>query len=417
MNASSAQRRPTISPEETPNEAVSRFAQGASGPPLTVLLIGDYAHANGGQAKVMLDSAIGLKRAGARPIVFAAVGPVDPRLAQEGVETICLDLPDMQSRASKAKAMLQGLWNFEAAKGLETVLRTLPDENAVVHLHGYAKALSASIKTAIAARGLPAAFTLHDYFLMCPNGGFYNYQAEHVCTLKPMSAQCVSSHCDMRSYGRKLWRVGRQFIAERGEPLSGVFSDLILVTRFQREAVGPLLPKARQHILSNPIDVADFGPRQGAGGGGFMFVGRLSPEKGPLLFAEAARRAGAAATFIGDGPLRDELAAKYPEARLLGWKPPHALHALLRDARALVFPSVWYEAQGLAVLEAKALGSAIETAKYLVQHIDELPGIHLSGYLGKSHQVGKDDADFGNVICDHFRRVLQSFRNRFWQDV
>jgi len=322
---------------------------------MTVLLIGDYAYANGGQAKAMLDSALGLKRAGARPIVFAAVGAPDPRLAAAGVETICLDLPDMLSHTSKAAAMAQGLWNFKARKALSDVLKKLPDDNAVVHLHGYAKALSASVKAAIAARGLPAAFTLHDYFLICPNGGLYNYQSAEICSLTPLSRACISCHCDMRSYGRKLWRVGRQMIAERAPALSDLFSDLILVTRFQREVVGPLLPKARQHILSNPIDVPNLGPRDAAGEG-FVFLGRLSPEKGPLIFAEAAKRAGVTATFVGDGPLRDEIAVKYPDANLLGWCAPDVAQEILRKARALVFPSVWYEAQGLAVLEAKALG-------------------------------------------------------------
>jgi glycosyltransferase involved in cell wall biosynthesis len=325
------------------------------GEPITALLIGDYAYANGGQAKAMLDSALGLKRAGARPIVFAAVGPPDPRLAALGVETVCLDLPDMLSQKSKAAAMVQGLWNFRARKALAEVLDRLPDQNTVVHLHGYAKALSASIKAAIAARGLPTAFTLHDYFLICPTGGLYNYQTREICRLTPLSQACVSCHCDMRSYGRKLWRVGRQMIAEREPALSGLFTDLILVTRFQREVVGSLLPKARQHILSNPIDLPNLGPREAAGEG-FVFLGRLSPEKGPLIFAEAAKRAGVTATFIGDGPLREEIAAKYPDAKLLGWKSPELAQQIVREARALVFPSVWYEAQGLAVLEAKALG-------------------------------------------------------------
>ncbi len=352
MASPAALRKPTRPLNERRFDPMRR---GSGGEPITVLLIGDYAYANGGQAKAMLDSALGLKRAGARPIVFAAVGPPDLRLAAAGVETICLYLPDMLSYKSKAAAMVHGLWNFKARKALAEVLKRLPDENAVIHLHSYAKALSASIKAAIAARGLPAAFTLHDYFLICPNGRLYNHQTQQICDLTPLSRSCVSCHCDMRSYSRKLWRVGRQLIAERAPALSGLFSDVILVTRFQREVVGPLLPKARQHILSNPIDVSDLGPRAVAGEG-FVFLGRLSPEKGPLIFAEAAKRAGASATFIGDGPLRDEIAAKYPDAKLLGWKPPDAAQRILREARALVFPSVWYEAQGLAVLEAKALG-------------------------------------------------------------
>ena len=337
------------------NESRPDRRSGRGEAPLTIALIGDYAYANGGEAKAMLDAAIGLKRAGARPIVFAAIGPPDPRLAAAGVETICLDQPDAPSHGSKAAAIVQGLWNFRAAKALREFLATLPEDNAVLHLHGYAQALSSSVKTAIASRGLPAAFTMHDYFLICPTGGLYNYQTREICRVAPLSRACVSCHCDMRSYGHKLWQVGRHLVAESRPAMSSVFSDIVLATRFQREAVGALLSKARQHILYNPIDVPDFGPRLTTGEG-FVFRGRLSPEKGPLVFAEAAKRAGVAATFIGDGPLQREIAARYPDARLVGRKNPEIAQAIVRDARALVFPSLWYETQGSAVQEAKALG-------------------------------------------------------------
>jgi glycosyltransferase involved in cell wall biosynthesis len=286
-------------------------------------------------------------------------GPVEPALLEAGVEVTCLNQPDMQNNPSKLGAMLDGLWNFRAAAALAEFLAALPDD-AIVHLHGYAKSLSASLKQAIEARGLPCVFTLHDYFLMCPTGGFYNYRSEEICTLKPMSGACLLTNCDMRSHGRKLWRVARQAIAESGAPLSGVFSDLILVTPFQRKAVGRYLPAgARQHILSNPVNVADHGPKTQTPRGGFLFVGRLSPEKGPLVFAKAAEMAGVEPTFVGDGPLKDEIAQRFPKAQLLGWRSPAEVHALMREARALVFPSVWYEGQGLVVLEAKALGAPI----------------------------------------------------------
>ena len=41
--------------------------------PLTVVICLDHASVTGGQAKVAFDSAIGLKAAGHRPIVFAAL--------------------------------------------------------------------------------------------------------------------------------------------------------------------------------------------------------------------------------------------------------------------------------------------------------------------------------------------------------
>jgi glycosyltransferase involved in cell wall biosynthesis len=55
----------------------------------------------------------------------------------------------------------------------------------------------------------------------------------------------------------------------------------------------------------------------------------------------------------------DELRAAYPEARLEGWKTVAEARAAMRAARALVFPSLWWEAQGLTAFEAKALGTPV----------------------------------------------------------
>ena len=54
-----------------------------------------------------------------------------------------------------------------------------------------------------------------------------------------------------------------------------------------------------------------------------------------------------------------ELRQRYPEARLLGWQTHEAARMLIRNARAMVFPSLWYEGQPLTVLEAKSLGTPV----------------------------------------------------------
>src|SRR5439155_1066552 len=35
---------------------------------------------------------------------------------------------------------------------------------------------------------LPHVYTLHEYFLACPNGGFFDYQAQALCTRRPLGA-------------------------------------------------------------------------------------------------------------------------------------------------------------------------------------------------------------------------------------
>jgi glycosyltransferase involved in cell wall biosynthesis len=331
--------------------------------PLTIVLCLDHAFVSGGQAKVAFDSAIGLKEAGHRPIVFAAAGPVDEALTKAGVEVVCLGQSDLLANPSRMAAAVQGTWNRPAADALGRLLGSLPADRTIVHVHGWAKALSPSIAMPIARSGLPAVYTIHEYFLFCPNGGFYNYQRDHTCPLEPLSAACWATHCDSRNYPRKLWRNARLMLARDVAHLPDVFADYIAISRFQIDVVGKRLPaESRLHLVSNPIDVPELGPKPSPAGGEVIFVGRISAEKGPLLFAEAARRAGMIPTYVGDGPAAADLRARYPEARLLGWQSGAAVREAIRAARALVFPSLWYEGQPLTVLEAKGLGTPVIVA-------------------------------------------------------
>lgn len=326
--------------------------------PLTIVICADHAVVNGGQAKVAIESALGLKAHGARVIFFAACGPVDERLDQAGVETVCLGQHDILSNPSRLAAARQGTWNAAAARELERILAPLPRGETIVHVHGWAKALSPSIAQPIRASGFSAVYTMHEYFIACPNGGFYNFQTNAVCHLTPMSAACWATNCDSRNYPFKLWRNARLFVAQNFAHLAEVFSDYVLISDLQAEVLAPYLPKtAAIHRVTNPIEAEPLGQKESPASGDFLFVGRLSAEKGAFLFAQAAERAGVTPVFIGDGPVAEELRARFSDARLLGWRSPADTRAAMRQARALIFPSLWYEGQPLTVLEAKALGT------------------------------------------------------------
>ena len=328
--------------------------------PLTIVICLDHASVTGGQAKVAFDSAVGLKAAGHRPIVFAAAGPVDPLLRDNRIETVCLGQTDLLGASSKLEAAAQGVWNTAARRELANLLAGMPPGRTIVHVHGWAKALSPSIAPAIRASGLPAIFTLHDYFLFCPTGGFYDYNAHELCERRPLGFSCLVTNCDAVSYPRKVWRSARLAMANGVVGLRDIFSDFICISNVQREIIAPYLPKGRRmHAISNPVAAEDLGPKVDPASGEIVFVGRISPEKGPLLFAEAARKIGMRPTFVGDGPAAAELREKYPEARILGWRTPEEARSALRAARALVFPSRWYEGQPLTVLEAKASGTPV----------------------------------------------------------
>ncbi len=208
----------------------------------------------------------GLQRHGHRPIVFAATGPAAPELKAAGVEVICLGQSDLLGNASRVAAAVQGTWNFAAADALGSLLAGLPQDRTIVHAHGWAKALSPAIGLPIRASGLPSIYTIHDYFMFCPNGGFYNFSQGQICHLTPLSAQCWMTHCDSRNYPYKLWRNARLEIARKIAGLPEAFSDYIALSGFQRGIVEQWLPRAAKlHIVGNPIDAEDLGQKADSG--------------------------------------------------------------------------------------------------------------------------------------------------------
>ncbi|ATQ68029.1 MULTISPECIES: glycosyltransferase family 4 protein [Methylosinus] len=382
----------------------------------TVVICVDHAFVSGGQAKVAIESALGLAAHGARPILFAAAAPVDERLTKAGVEMVCLDQHDLLGNPSRAAAAVQGTWNLAAARALADLLARLPRDETIVHVHGWAKALSPSIAAPIRASGLPALYTLHEYFLFCPNGGFYDYQTNEVCHRTPLSPSCWATHCDSRNYPRKLWRNARLTVAQRLARLPEIFSDYVCISDYQQQIVGPYLPKrARLHRVSNPIDCENLGRKSDPATGDVIFVGRLSAEKGAFLFAEAAARAGLRPAFIGDGPIADELRTRYPQARFLGWLPPDRVRAEMRAARALAFPSLWYEGQPLTVLEAKAMGTPIVVSDICAGREEVEDGV--GGLWFSSGDVDSLEAALLRLKDDALvARLSDGAYDAFWRD-
>lgn len=325
--------------------------------PERVVLIYDFAAVNGGAAQVAVASAMELRRRGLQVDYFSAVGPVDPRLLAAGVNVVCLGQMDILSSTSRIQAATTGIWNRNAAHALTDLLSSADATTTIVHVHGWTKALSASIFPVIEALGFNLVVTLHEYFTACPTGGFFDHASQTICERRAMSADCVFAACDARSYPHKLWRVARQGVASALTKVHGDLSDVIYISPLSRRLLEPYFgPRTRWHAVANPIEMPERTRVPAESNRDFLFIGRLSSEKGCALFCEAASLAGVAATVVGDGPLRAELQRTWPKVKFLGWCDMLGVQAALEQARALVLSSLWYETQGLVVQEAMSFG-------------------------------------------------------------
>lgn len=156
-----------------------------------------------------------------------------------------------------------------------------------------------------------------------------------------------------------------------------------LLTRHANQALRSLLPSARVRIAAsadtarrleafapgaptvvayNSIQPPPSGLPQGEG---FLFVGRLSAEKGFDLLAEAYRGLETPpplALAALDGPLAPmaaELARDYPSVQILPRSRPEDMPAVYARHAIVVAPSAWPDPLPGAVLEARAMRRAL----------------------------------------------------------
>lgn len=324
---------------------------------MRVIVLNDYGFVNGGAAQVAIASLHALAVAGADVTFVSSVGPVDQTIDRNLVKVVNFGFQDLLSNPSKVNAAIKGIWNSNAEACFDDVLEEFDPKNTIIHLHGWVKSLSSSVVHVAIKRGFKVVCTLHDYFAACPNGGLYNYQQKKLCALKPMSLACIMSNCDPRSYGQKLWRVARQVVQNGFGHIPDGIKYFISVSDYSESLLRPKLPSTSKFFrVRNPIDIAKINLSDVGSNRAFTFIGRLSPEKGGAVFASAARLAGVNSVFVGCGSEEQKIRHAHPDADFQGWQNRAGVIRAIQSSRAIVFPSLLHETQGMVVLEAAALG-------------------------------------------------------------
>lgn len=340
--------RRTRSPAPTPPDGPGE---------LTVVMLNDYCHVQGGASKVAIDEAVRLSSSGVKVIFVGAVGPVCDALRDAPVEVHCLGQRELLDAGRHPATVMQGLWNGKAARRVAAILEKLSPAHTIVHLHGYTKALTTAPVRAAERLGVPVICTLHDFFPACPNGAFFNYQTAQPCARRALSRDCITTRCDKRRHAHKLFRVARGMIQRVLGRFPASVAHYIALSERSVSILSPYLPRqARIHRLPNPVEApAQSVPAPVALNDMILYLGRLDEEKGVRLLARVAATMGLPVTFVGDGPLRAEIEA-IPGMRVTGWLDRADIQSYLSRARCLVFPSLWYETFGLTVSEAAARG-------------------------------------------------------------
>jgi glycosyltransferase involved in cell wall biosynthesis len=252
----------------------------------------------------------------------------------------------------RADLAMQTVWSRPSAQALaRELLAFSPD---VVHLHNTFPLISPSAYWACAAAAVPLVQTLHNFRLLCPQAMFL--RDGRVCE------DCL---------GRVPWRGAVRGCYRGSRAQSAVVVGMLAlhrglgtwrnkVTRYialnefcRRKFIEGGLPAERIVVKPNFVDEPAPPLRDRFG---FLFVGRLSEEKGVRTLMDASRQLpGVSVRVAGNGP-EAPLLDGVPGVARLGPLAADAVRQEMCAAIALVLPSICYEQFPRTLVEAYACG-------------------------------------------------------------
>jgi glycosyltransferase involved in cell wall biosynthesis len=329
-----------------------------------VVLISDLAAERDGATAVAMSAVRTLRKNGVAVTYVCGDDGQNAELADLGVQIVPVQGQEIR-KANPFGAAISGLYNAKAAKVLSKVIKEVDGEGVVYHLHNWSKILSPSVFHVLNSVSERLFISTHDYFLACPNGGYFNFRKKAPCELVPLSVACLGTDCDRRSYLEKMWRVIRSLTLRGLIDLSRKNATILavhdgMVDHLVRGGISADSIK----VLRNPVmpwsdmRIAVENNRK------FLFVGRLDHDKGAELLAQSAKDAGVPLQMVGDGPLRSLLEKSYPEAELLGWQSRQQIARIARDARTVVMPTGSRETFGLVAFEALTSGIPVIISRF-----------------------------------------------------
>lgn len=328
---------------------------------MRILHVNKFLYRRGGAEGYMLDVAA-LQEAGGHDVAFFAMSHPENIHTRYGrfFPSYMEFEPPPRGAAAKLRGTARLMWSASARRGMEAVLDDFrPD---IVHLHNVYHQLSPSILQPARRRRIGAVMTLHDYKLACPTYRFLDHGRICEACLPRRFWEPVVKRCNAGSLGASAVNAVEMTVHTYGRAYApvGVFS---CPSRFLMEKMrqGKVFPERLRH-LPNFVAAAEIEPKA-APGGGAVYAGRLSHEKGVDVLVEAvATTAGVRLDIAGDGPERARLEALAGDLGVAdrvtfhGHVVTERLRELLRASCVAVIPSRWYENMPLAVLEAFAAG-------------------------------------------------------------
>jgi len=308
------------------------------------------------------------------------------------------------------KTAVESIWSHAATSELRALVRSTRAD--IIHCHNLFPTLSPAVLRVGASEGAATVVTLHNYRLLCLPGNFLRNDQPCEDCLGRLPWPGVVHCCYHNSFLGSATMASSLTLHRQAHTFAGVQLFLAVSEFVRQKHIDAGWPPERVALKQNFAWPA---PGHGSPGDYFLYMGRLSPEKGLSRLLRVWEQIPAKLVVAGTGPLEDELrSVAPPQVEFRGFLPPQDLQPVLARARAVVLPSICYEAQPRSVLEAYA------TAVPVIAHrLGGLPEVVSDGETGLLVDPGHDDGWVNaahRLLDDREVERMGAAAYRRWQD-
>jgi glycosyltransferase involved in cell wall biosynthesis len=362
----------------------------------SLLSINNYYYRRGGAEVVFMEQNRLLEEAGWNVIPFAMKHELNDESKWSSYFVDEIEFGNSYSFANKVGMAMKIAHSFEAQKKISSLVRAV--RPSVAHAHNVYHHISPSIFSTLKRAGVPTVLTLHDLKIACP-------------AYKMLTHDGVCERCK----GGRIYNVVRHrclkdsvaisavVLAESAvQRLVGSYSryvdKFVVPSRFYLEKfVEWGWPRSKFVHIPNFVKIEK--SRGTHGYGDFLYIGRLSAEKGISTLIKAAAISGQMVDIVGTGPEVDSLKSLAVElaapVRFLGYRSGVELFDLIAAARAVILPSEWYENAPISILEAYSYAKPVIGAD--IGGIPELIKVGQTGHVFRSG----DEQQLAALLSDY----------------
>lgn len=289
------------------------------------------------------------------------------------------------------KSFSRMFWSSEAKRKFRSLLEaTHPD---LVYIMQFHNKISPSILPVAKKMGIPVVHRISDFQYMCPNALFYNDRIG-VCEdcLNGKRLSCIKNKCVLNSTAYSAIKAAAKWYHDKRHITRMIDAFVVpssfTMTKLARYGIDP----SKLNHIPTFFNIKEQSPAVSYGDY-FLFVGRIEKQKGLMTLVKAFANTNLKLKIIGfssDGyidTLKEYLADKPHNIEFLGKMTFDQIIPYLKECRATIVPSEWYDNFPNVILESFAYKKAVIATAF-----GSLPELVKDGQTGLTFPYAEAEA-------------------------